>query len=48
MSAGLKALEEAYALFQTEDSRDTYLAVVIVAIVVSPVVWRLYQSQNDR
>lgn len=47
MNYEIHALREAYRLFRSENQVETVLAVMLVAVVVGPVMWK-YRKERER
>lgn len=43
----LAYLREAWNLFQTDDRRETVVAVVIVSAILGPVVYQVLQQRGE-
>jgi len=42
----LAYLQRAWSLFQTDDSRETVAAVLIVIVVVGPILYQVHQARR--
>jgi len=43
----LAYLQQAWAMFQTDDRRETVAAVLIVLIVVGPIVYQVWKARRE-
>lgn len=43
----LRYVQEAWKLYQTENQTDTYIALLLVLVAVSPFLIRLYRQRFD-